>query len=55
MNKLKVGYLSLVKGSWINARLEGERQKALKALSKLDVELVDCGLLIQSEVEAEQV
>lgn len=53
--KLKVGYLSLVKGSWINDRLEGQRQKALQALAKLDVELIDCGLLIQSEVEAEAV
>ena len=55
MNKLKVGYLSLVKGSWINTRMEGERQQALKALVKLNVEIIDCGLLIQNEVEAEQV
>lgn len=55
MSKLKVGYLSLVKGSWINDRLEGQRQQTLKALAKLDVEIVDCGLLIQSEVEADAV
>jgi len=55
MRKLKVGYLSLVKGSWINEKLEGQRKQALKDLTALDVELVDCGLLIQSEVEAEQV
>lgn len=55
MSKLKVGYLSLVKGSWINERLEGERRRALQALAKQDVELIDCGLLIQNEVEAEEV
>lgn len=55
MSKLKVGYLSLVKGSWINDKLEIQRQQALKDLAVLDVELIDCGLLIQSEVEAEQV
>ncbi|MFA5204152.1 MAG: hypothetical protein WC708_07080 [Lentisphaeria bacterium] len=55
MSKLKVGYLSLVKGSWINDKLEVQRQQALKDLAVLDVELVDCGLLIQSEIEAEQV
>ena len=55
MYKLKVGYLSLVKGSWINDRLEGQRLQALEALEKLDVQIVDCGLLIQNEVEAEEV
>ena len=55
MKKLKVGYLSLVKGSWINDKLESQRLNALKALKVLDVELVDCGLLIQSETEAEAV
>ena len=55
MIKLKVGYLSLVKGSWINDRLEGQRQQTLNELAKLDAEIVDCGLLIQSEVEAEAV
>jgi len=55
MSKLKVGYLSLVKGSWINDRLESERKKALKALAGQDVEVVDCGMLIQSEVQAEAV
>jgi len=55
MEKLKVGYLSLVKGSWINDKLEKQRQNALKALKELDVELVDCGLLIQSEAEADAV
>ncbi len=52
MKKLKVGYLSLVKGSWINESLESKRKHALESLSKLDCELVDCGLLIQSETEA---
>jgi hypothetical protein len=33
MNKLKVGYLSLAKGSWINDQRKGEQQKALKVLS----------------------
>jgi len=55
MSKLKVGYLSLVKGSWINGTLEDRRRQALTALTTLDVEIVDCGLLIQSEVEAEKV
>lgn len=34
MSKLKAGYLSLVKGSWINDRLEGQRHQTLKALAK---------------------
>lgn len=55
MAKLKVGYLSLVKGSWINDRLEGQRQKALAALGTLDVELVDCGALLQSEDQGREV
>ena len=55
MSKLKVGYLSLVKSSWINETLERRRQTALNDLAGLDIELVDCGLLIQSEVEAERV
>ena len=55
MKKLKVGYLSLVKGSWINDKLESQRLNALEALKVLDVELVDCGLLIQSETEADAV
>lgn len=55
MDKLKVGYLSLVKGSWINDKLEGQRQEALRALAGLDAEVIDCGLLIQSEAEAERV
>jgi len=55
MGKLKIGYLSLVKGSWINDKLECQRQNALKALKQLDIELVDCGSLIQNETEAEAV
>ena len=55
MNKLRVGYLSLVKGSWINAGLEGQRQDALKALSELGAEIVDCGLLVQTEAQAQEV
>jgi L-fucose isomerase-like protein len=52
MRRLKVGYLSLVKGSWINDRLDGQRRQALHGLAGLDVEIVDCGLLVQSETEA---
>lgn len=55
MRTLKVGYLSLVKGTWINARLEGQRQAALTALAGLDAQIVDCGGLIQNETEAEAV
>ena len=55
MSKLKVGYLPLVKSSWINETLERRRQTALNDLAGLDIELVDCGLLVQSEVEAERV
>ncbi len=55
MTGLKVGYLSLVKGSWINDKLQTQRQQALRDLATLGVEIVDCGLLIQSEVEAEEV
>ncbi len=55
MTSLKVGYLSLVKGTWINARLEAQRQAALSALAGLNVDLVDCGGLIQSEAEADRV
>jgi L-fucose isomerase-like protein len=54
MAGLKVGYLSLVKGSWINDKLEGQRKLTLKHLATLDAEIVDCGLLIQNETEAEQ-
>ena len=52
MKKIKVGYLSLVKGSWINERLAGQRAEALKMLSELDIEPVDCGGLIQNEAQA---
>ncbi len=55
MNKLKVGYLSLVKGSWINESLESQRAKALQALGSLDCEVVDCGKLVQNEKEAAEV
>ncbi|MBN2643196.1 MAG: L-fucose/L-arabinose isomerase family protein [Victivallales bacterium] len=55
MSNLKVGYMSLVKGSWINDKLEGQRQQALRDLENLDAEIVDCGMLIQSETEAEAV
>ncbi|MGN0870776.1 MAG: L-fucose/L-arabinose isomerase family protein [Victivallales bacterium] len=52
MKKVKVGYFSLVKGSWINDRLAGQRTDALKMLNSLDIELVDCGDLIQNEAQA---
>ncbi len=52
MKKVKVGYLSLVKGSWINERLAGQRADALKMLNSLEIELVDCGDLIQNEAQA---
>lgn len=55
MSYLKVGYLSLVKGSWINEKLEGQRKRALDALGALEIELVDCGLLIQDEIQAAEV
>lgn len=52
MKKVKAGYFSLVKGSWINDRLAGQRTDALKMLNSLDIELVDCGDLIQNEAQA---
>ena len=52
MEKLKVGYLPLVKGSWINDSLESKRENALKALKTLSADIVDSGKLIQSEAEA---
>ena len=52
MKKVKVGYFSLVKGSWINDRLAGQRTDALNMLNSLDIELVDCGDLIQNEAQA---
>lgn len=55
MKDLKIGYLSLVKGSWINETLEAKRQNALKALKGLDVKIEDCGLLLQNESEARAV
>ncbi len=56
MGSLKVGYLSLVKGTWINESLELKRKAALDAVKKLNgVEIVDCGLLIQNETESEAV
>ena len=55
MRTLKAGYLSLVKGTWINESLEKKRKDSLKALEKLaGVEIVDCGTLIQNELEAEE-
>ena len=56
MKKIKAGYLSLVKGSWITDVLEKRRKASLKALMALtNVEIVDCGQLIQNESEAEKV
>lgn len=56
MGALKVGYLSLIKGTWLNESLELKRQGALEAIGKLkDVEIVDCGLLVQNETESEAV
>jgi L-fucose isomerase-like protein len=55
MKKLKAGYLSLVKGSWINDKLESQRENALEKLKQLDIELIDCGLLIQNEMQADVV
>lgn len=56
MNKLKVGYLSLVKGSWITDLLEKRRAASLTALSKLrNTEIIDCGQLVQNEAEAEKI
>ena len=52
MKKVKVGYLSLVKGSWINDKLAGQRTDALNMLNSLDIELADCGGLIQNEAQA---
>ncbi len=51
---LTVGYLPLVKGSWINPGLETRRREALQALCALDARIVEGGRLIQSETEAEE-
>lgn len=56
MQKIKVGYLSLVKGSWITESLQEKRSASLKALKALkNVNITDCGQLIQSEAEAEKI
>lgn len=34
MDKLKIGYLSLVKGSWINEKLEQRRTASIEAIQK---------------------
>ncbi|OGV36297.1 MAG: hypothetical protein A2020_07810 [Lentisphaerae bacterium GWF2_45_14] len=53
MKKIKAGYLSLVKGSWITDILEKRRKASLRALATLaNVEIIDCGQLIQNESEA---
>jgi L-fucose isomerase-like protein len=52
MLKLKVGYLPLIKGSWVNDKLERQRIASRQALEKLEnIELVDTGKLIQTEAE----
>lgn len=53
MNKLKLGYLSLVKGSWVNERLENLRKESCAALAALGYEVVDCGELIKDEIQAD--
>ncbi|KKR04713.1 MAG: hypothetical protein UT30_C0004G0026 [Candidatus Uhrbacteria bacterium GW2011_GWF2_39_13] len=56
MKKIKAAYLSLVKGSWITDLLEKRRKTSLKALETLDnVEIIDCGQLVQNEAEAEKI
>lgn len=54
MEKLKIGYLSLVKGSWINETLEAKRQDALSVLKSLNADIVDYGKLVQNETEARE-
>lgn len=53
--RMKLGYLSLAKGSWINDRLERQRQNSLDSLQSLDAEIVDCGMLVQTEADADSV
>lgn len=56
MKKIKAGYLSLVKGSWITELLEKRRKASLRELATLNnIEIVDCGQLIQSEIEAKKI
>ncbi len=52
MKKIRIGYLSLVKGSWINDSLAGQRENAVRLLNSLEEELIDCGGLIQNESQA---
>ncbi|MBR0458432.1 MAG: hypothetical protein IJJ26_04285 [Victivallales bacterium] len=52
--KMKIGYLSLVKGSWVNDRLAKEREDAVTALKALDYEVVDCDQLVTSDTQADE-
>lgn len=54
MERLKLGYLSLVKGSWVNDRLEKLRTDSFQALAALGYDVVDCGELIITEEQADR-
>ena len=43
MEQLKVGYLPLVKGSWVNGKQEIRRAEVIGMFSKLDAEIVEEG------------
>lgn len=53
MKQLKVGYLPLVKGSWINGKQEIRRKESLELLSGLDAEIIEDGRIVVTEQEAE--
>ena len=52
MEQLKVGYLPLVKGSWVNGKQEIRRAEVIGMFSKLDAEIVEEGRIIVTEEEA---
>ncbi|HPY90989.1 MAG TPA: hypothetical protein PLT23_09695 [Lentisphaeria bacterium] len=54
MKTLKLGYLPLCKGSWVNDRLGKELKDSLAALKSLGHEVVDCGKLIISDTDADE-
>ena len=53
MKQLKVGYLPLVKGSWVNGKQEIRRAEVVGMFSKLDAEIIEEGRIIVTEAEAD--
>lgn len=53
MKQLTIGYLPLVKSSWLNGKQEKAKDEAVAELKKM-ADVVELGILVTSEVEADQ-